>query len=266
MKNAEGNTGSALAARAQRVESRALAKGLALLEILATGEPRALRHLAAAIKLGKPSTLRLLRTLEATGFVVRNAEGNYLISRPWAQPESKDRIRRLMAAATPEMTSLNADLAETVSLAALMDDHIRVVDTLESPKQIRMSNYRNRILPPYASSLGKAIAAFQSPEQLQVLLHVYGIYATTEKTITDPVAIREELERVRQRGWASEYEESVQGGCCFGVPIRCDGEPVGAAISVSLPISRLTPALEQRIPAMLLEAACRIASRVQAAE
>ena len=48
------------------------------------------------------------------------------------------------------------------TLAALFEDHIRVVQTLESSREIRMSNHLLRILSPYGSSLGKAIAAHQS--------------------------------------------------------------------------------------------------------
>jgi len=153
-------------------------------------------------------------------------------------------------------------MAETVSLAALSEDHIRVIHVLESPRHIRLSNYEGRILPPYASSLGKAIAAYQTPEHLQTLLQVYGIYPFTERTITEPLLIREELERVRERGYACEYEETVPGGCCFGAPIMVPGEPVRASVSVSLPKDRLTDKLEQAIPEFVLEAAAQIARKV----
>ena len=171
--------------------------------------------------------------------------------------------RDLIAAAEPEMARLNAELAETVSLAALFDDHIRVIHTLESTRQIKMSNYLNRILPPNASSLGKAIAAHQPPEIVQRLLQVFGIYQFTEKTITEPVVLKEEFERIRELGYSMEYEETVSGGCCIGAPIQVPGHPVTAAISVSLPTARYTERLETALPEMVREAARRIAAGIE---
>jgi DNA-binding IclR family transcriptional regulator len=244
------------------MESRALAKGLQIVEVLSnSAQPLALTDIARSIALGKASTLRLLQTLLASGYVRQSDSGSYALNRNWMKSYTQEWLETLLAAAGPDMESLNAEFAETVTLAMLMDDHIRVVATLESPRHIRMSNYKNRILAPYASSLGKAIAAHLPADQLQNLIQVYGIYATTDKTITDPGMIRREMERTRTRGFASEYEETVRGGCCFGAPISDDGK-VLAAISLSLPADRLTPELEERIPAFLCQAANSVSRRM----
>lgn len=243
-----------------KVESRALAKGLLLLESLAVeNRPLSLRELAPIAGLGKPSTLRLLQTLVVTGFATKNENGDYCLNRRWVPSSTEDWLRRLRTCAQAPLARLNADLAETVSLAALLEDHVRVIEVLESPQHIRLSNYRDRILPPYASSLGKAIAAYQTPETLQRLLDVYGVYRHTEKTHTEPLLIRQDLAQVLERGWAAEVEETVPGGCCFGVPIRIPGEPVRAAISAALPTIRLTPHLEKALPKALTETAQSIA-------
>jgi len=248
----------------QKVVSRALAKGLEMLQLLSDDRPRSLTELCAAIGLGKASTLRLLQTLVSTGFVSREPGGVYS-ARGIRAVDSADRsfVAALMEAAEEDIQVLNSDLAETVSMAVLRDDHIRVVRTLESPQHIRMSNYPDRILAPYASSLGKAISAWQSPERLQTLLQVYGIYRTTDKTITDPILIREEMARIRERGYAREYEETVPGGCCFGAPVSAKGQPVMAAISISMPSSRLTPKMEKAAPELLLKAAARVSRKLE---
>lgn len=246
-----------------KLESRALAKGLVLLQTLSRKSPASLATLAASVELGKASTLRLLHTLETTGFVFRDEAGNYSAApRHYGAAESLQ-VSVLIAAAREEMERLNTDLAETVSLAVLRDDHIRVVYTLESPQHIRLSNHLNRILPPYASSLGKAISAWQTPETLHLLLQAYGIYRTTGNTITDPILIREEMARIRERGYSREYEETVPGGCCFGAPIRVRSRPVTASISVSMPAARLSPQSEKLIPDALRKAASRISRKLE---
>lgn len=248
----------------ERLKSRALAKGLEMLERLAQcSHPLGLAELAHMVGLGKPSAFRLLQTLVATGYVRQREDSVYELNRVWVPALTQDWQLRLVSAARPEMEALGMELAETVTLAVLMVDHIRVVETRESSQHIRMSNYPNRILPPYASSLGKAIAAFQPPERLQQLFQVYGIYATTENTITDPAAIRQELAGVRERGFSREFEETVKGGCCFAAPIAEKNGAVEAAISVSLPTARLTPALEKRIPSLVMATAHRIEKRMR---
>jgi IclR family acetate operon transcriptional repressor len=246
------------------MENRGLAKGSQMIEALAVANsPLSLGQLATIAGLGKASALRLLSTLTATGFARRDPAGPYLPARRF-EPQSASllRVERLRAAAKPELARLNQDLAETVTLAALFEDHIRVVDFIESPRQIRLSTYQNRILPPYASSLGKAIAAFLPPAAFQELLHVYGVYPFTPRTIVDPVQLRAEMERTRSRGYSFEYEESVPGGCCFGAPIRMGSDPVQAAVSVSMPTSRFNDKLEKTISRLVIEMARRISKRL----
>lgn len=245
------------------VSSRALAKGLEILDILgAVSHAMALGDISAAAKLGKPSTFRLLQTLRALSYVQQDEHGSYLRGARLPGDSSHSWVPVLVMAAAEHMARLNADLGETVSLAALMEDHIRVVHTLESPQNIRMSNYPNRILPPYASSLGKSITSCQSSEHAQVLIQVYGLYEFTPRTLTQPMQIREDMERTRERGFACEMEETVLGGCCFGAPIHERGGVVRAAISISLPNSRLTSENQKAIPEHVMRAASRISKQM----
>lgn len=257
-KNGRGKSESGMA---QKTESRALAKGLILLDYL--GEKRApmsLGELADVAGLGKPSTLRILNTLQMMGWLVRDADDGYCLDREWPSASRQSWLRRLTAAALPEMRRLNADFAETVTLASLFDDHIRVLEVLDSPQVIRMANYKGRILPPYASSLGKAIASFQSPQTIAVLMQIYGTYRFTENTVTDPRAIQKELAAIRERGFSCDNQETVVGGVCFGAPVRSADGGVAAAISLSTPKQRLGADAQEIIPKVLMEAAREISS------
>jgi len=117
-----------------------------------------------------------------------------------------------------------------------------VIAVVESSQPIRMSNIAGHILPPNASSLGKAIAAFQSEERRERLLRSYGLYRFTEHTITDRTELDQEFARAREQRFKTDLEESVSDGYSFGVPILGSAEDVGAAISVSLPKMRVLDA------------------------
>ena len=232
--------------------SRSLVKGLQLLEIsAAAGEPMPLRDLAAAVGLGKASTLRLLRTLHSTGYLLRDQNENYYSGRGWPFPHQNHLLRLLRESAAPILAGLTAEFGETVALAFLFDDVIRVVDVIESTHHIRMSNYKGRVIQPYASSLGKSITAFQPPEIAQRLLHTYGIFGLTPHTLTDFRAIQEDFADVRERGYAWDREETVPGGTCVGAPIRMPDGRVMGALSISMPKDRFTEELQQLLPARI---------------
>ena len=244
--------------------SRALDKGLSILEMLsAAREPAGLTAIAARVKLGKASALRLLRTLEVRGYIRREGDHGYLLGGSWPSRERETCLSALREIAPPVMERLNSQFGETVALAFLFGDVIRVIEVRESLHHIRMSNYPGRILQPYASSLGKAISAFQTPQTVQRLLEVYGIYRLTPDTICDPAAIREELGRVRKRGYSTDRAETVAGGHCFGAPIYAGPASVVAAISLSLPGVRLTPQIEEILPRTIVRAARDISAELK---
>ena len=252
------NPAAAAKSDSPETPSRALSKGIEIVELISDADaPVSLRAIAEEIGLGKPSTLRLLQTLVSAGVVDTKGDGNYFPRRRFTTPRGATWVDEVILAAREDMERLSAELAEAVTLAALYEDHIRVVSTIESRSEIRMSNYLSRILSPYASSLGKAIAAHQTPDHFHQLLQVYGVYRFTSRTITEPGMIREEMARTRERGYSEEFEETVAGGCCFGAPIRVD-DRVRSAVSISLPVSRFTPAHESTLGECVKAAAQRI--------
>jgi DNA-binding IclR family transcriptional regulator len=247
-------------------ESRSLAKGLQIVESLsARPNPMSLRDIAAASGLGKASALRLLRTLQAAGYIQRDANDNYFIEHAWPSLKQHERLNTLRQFAAPFLARLNAELGETVALAFLFDDVIRVVEVMEGTHHIRMSNYRGGILQPFASSLGKSITAYQSPELAQRLLYTYGIFSLTPNTLTDFRAIQDELTSVKQRGFAWDREETVPGGTCCGAPIICQNGEVYSAVSMSMPKARFTKQIEELLPGMLKEYAADIAKAIKKA-
>jgi DNA-binding IclR family transcriptional regulator len=247
-------------------QTRALAKGLLLLERLAeTQSPMSLKQLSADIDLGKASALRLLRTLESAGYISRDpATDLYILEAEWPDSGRREQLRRLRDIALPHMRELNSHYGETVALAYLFADQIRVVEVIESTQHIRMSNYKGRVLQPYASSLGKAIAAFQTPAEIQALIHTYGIYALTPKSLTDYRKIQEDLAGVRERGFAWDNEETAEGGTCCGAPISARNGQVVASLSISMPSARFTAQLRQVLPPLVKEC-CQKISQVLAA-
>jgi IclR family acetate operon transcriptional repressor len=180
-----------------------------------------------------------LRTLEAADCLVAAGAGEYRLAPGIYSVVPTLWLARLLRVATVRMQELNATLRETVSMAALFDNRVEVVAVIESPQIIKMSNVVGHILPPNASSLGKVIVAFQGTEQREKLMRSYGCWRFTERTITDPAKLQQEFSRVQADKYATDREESVPDGICFGVPVFNAAGEVNVALSSSLPKMRV---------------------------
>lgn len=239
--------------------------GLRILNHLrAEGRAMTLAELADYARAGRPSILRLLRTLEHLGYIVRNDNKEYRIDVAWPSIGTQDRLSIVRKIAHPLCQELHSACGETVSMACLFDDHIRVVDVLESPQHIRMSNFQGRILQPYASSLGKAIAAFQETSLQEKLLSVYGIYPLTKNTLVDRQAIQAEYAMVRERGYAEDREETIEGGFCIAAPVVAPEGRVTTSVSVSMPRFRMSADLTEKLPASVKATAHKISAALAA--
>jgi IclR family acetate operon transcriptional repressor len=249
--------------REDKYFSKAIGKALDIIDILRSSvQPLSLNELTLRIELAKSSVFRILHTLEVSGYIERDSNGRYSVAadlQAWAPSQLRT---ALVDAARPALKDLNREFRETVSLAMRFENRIEVVATFESQHLIRMGNTVGRIVPPHASSLGKAIAAFQPEDVRERLVRSYGIHRFTDRTVTDEVELKREFERVRSRGYSTDQEESVLEGCCFGVPVLGAHGDAIAAISISSPKMRIrNEQLQKRQVAAIRRAADGVASQ-----
>jgi DNA-binding IclR family transcriptional regulator len=222
----------------ERYLSKAIGHALKILEIFnQSTEPLSLSGITRQIGLPKSSVFRVLRTLEAAGYIERSGGDRYTLSPVMAAQIPNGLAHKLVQVASPFVRELNRELRETISVAYLFENHIEVVLTIPSPQKMQMSNVLGGIIPPHASSLGKCIVAYQPESRRDRLLSTYGITRFTPKTIVDEVQINKEYRMVRERGYSTDIEETAVGGYCFAGPVR-EGTKVIGAISISVPKMR----------------------------
>ena len=81
----------------------------------------------------------------------------------------------------------------------------------------------------HATALGKIIMAGMDPQTFQRALERSGLRKSTGRTITDLPTLEKNLQLIRARGFAVDREESAEGACCIGCPLRnCTGAVIGA--------------------------------------
>jgi DNA-binding IclR family transcriptional regulator len=227
-----------------------------LLEVLARADrPLTLTELHRAVNYPKSSLYMLLRTLVSRGWVeVDPARGSYRIGvRALLVGTSYLDHDPVVRVAARTMEHLRRAVDETVHLARLDGSDVVYLASRESEHHLRVVSRVGRRLPAHATSLGKALLAERSPEEVEALLPDR-LVAVTADTVTDRAALRDQLARFRAQGYAHEREENTPGLGCFAValPYRT---PVIDALSCSAPIARLTTEHEREIVTELLDAA-----------
>src|SRR3984893_5755554 len=112
---------------------------------------------------------------------------------------------------------------------------------MKSPHEFRFSSRVGTRRSLHVTALSKACAAFLPSEPRENILSMITFQPATPRTIMNLVQFRQELERIRRQGYAVDDEEAVQGARCVSAPIlNSDGEPI-AAVSVSGPVTRVSP-------------------------
>jgi IclR family pca regulon transcriptional regulator len=113
--------------------------------------------------------------------------------------------------------------------------------------------------PAYATSMGRVLLAGLGEPELDTFLASAELRPLTPETVTDVTALRAELARARDQGWAIVDQELEGGLRSVAAPIRSPDGRVVAAINLSTHASRRTLAeIRQALLPPLLETAARI--------
>jgi IclR family acetate operon transcriptional repressor len=221
---------------------QAVARAFALLEALADRDEAGLVELARAVSLHPSTTHRLLASLIDCGYATQSpTNGRYRLGRKVLElaSGSKARDARLRAVARPHLEAIRAAVDESANLVALDGLSAIYLDQVESRRAVRLFAEPGRRVPAHTSGAGKAMLAFQDDALLAKLFATEPFEQVTPHTITGAAKLREELDRVRRRGYALDNEEHEEGVSCLGAPIFDEGGMVHAALSVSAPSARL---------------------------
>jgi len=155
--------------------------------------------------------------------------------------------------ALPVMVDLLSDTRETISLY-LRDGFERVcVERLESPQNVRIVARLGLRLPLHAGSAGKVMLAYLSPAEQEEVFMNRDLQVFTDRTITDKVLLRKELELIRSRGYAFSHGEWIADASGVAAPIFNGGELIGA-ITISGPSQRFSAELIETYARLVVQA------------
>jgi IclR family acetate operon transcriptional repressor len=193
---------------------------------------------------------RLLRTLATREYVVRDSR-----TRRYALGPA---FRRLASTglqmpdwpkiATPLLQELVEISGETANLAVLERNRAVYEAQAQPARMVRMFTELGNRVPLHCTGCGKVLLAYQPESVIASIIAETGLPRHTATTITDLGHLQQELELIRQQGYAVDNGEQEEGVRCLAVPVYGTQGKVVAAVSISGPSSRLD---SRRIPTLL---------------
>lgn len=235
----------------------------ALRILLLLGERRSIRLTDVSEYLGVASSTahRLLAMLQYRGFV-RQAEGSRtyepgpaLTSIAFAVIRQVDVRARLH----PVLERLSASLGETVHLSRLDGSTVTFVDSVESPRAVRVGSRLGTTMPAHCTSSGKALLSMVDDDAIRQLYPDERLVGLTPRSITKRTVLLRQVAETRKRGFSTSLEESEDGVASVAVPL---GEYGGAryALNVSTPRGRMNDLVRTEIADALLKVGDEVAA------
>jgi DNA-binding IclR family transcriptional regulator len=250
------------AQRGDRPDSDAVGKALRLLCLL--GEhPDGVGVSRLARDAGYPvsTTHRLLTSLQRDGFVRSDRESRrYSLGlRMFELGQRVSQARGFTGVALPVMQDVTARTGEPTLMSVLDGRHQLYVHHVQGPHRIRVIGEPAKHGPLHCTSMGKCLIAFASDEVRAELVDDIELTPLGPNTITDRARFREEIQRVREQGYAVSDEEHEAGVRAVGVPVVGPQGIALASLSTPAPAYRMTMEELTRFLPCLLDAAGQLA-------
>ncbi len=230
-----------------------VARAIALLDAVAESDGGArVNELARRIGVNPSTASRLLGTLEAGGLVEREPDGPYrlglklvaLSDRVLGQLDVRDRAR-------PWLTWLVQETGETATLSVPGGGEAITVDFVPSPSSVVSLARLGRPSVAHAPAAGKVMLAFGPSRDLGQR----ELTAFTERTITDPGALADELDGVRSAGVAEAVGEREPDLNALAAPVIGRGGELVAILGLQGPAARLPASTRRSLRDPLTKAA-----------
>jgi DNA-binding IclR family transcriptional regulator len=230
---------------------KAVMRCLKILDMAAASDhPLSINEVCGAQKLNINMAFRMLSSLVASGFMVKDeTTGLYAVSLKALQLSRNALLSLEIRKLTMPYLELlwNQYPRANINMAVYHEGDILVVDRIDSQDIPRTYFTPGKTVPFHCTGLGKILTCELSEPDLDALIAQKGLKSFTGKTITRAGILKKELARVRADELARDREEYLLKDNCNAVPIRNNDGKIIAAISIS--------AFESYMPAEEIEAA-----------
>lgn len=243
---------------------QSLDRAIDILYVFTKEEPRLTAdQIARKANLPRGSIYRYINALMENGLIERNEENNkfqlgYKLLYFQSVIHYSNEIENI---ALPYLRKIHEATGETVQLTVYRNGMALPIVSIESTAAVRVAPSIGMYFKLYAGANGKSILAFRPQGEIEQIIQK-GLEHYTEFTITDPVRLREELEKVRSGKYAYSSQEMNLGAWGIAAPVL-DARGISiASIGVSGPVFKMTDGMRDDIKKMVINTASEISQKI----
>ncbi len=195
-----------------------------------------LDEICEALKMPKTSAYDIVVTLAETGMihVAKGQRQVYTIGlTAYRIGISYTNHMDVLATLEPELKVFAREIGKTVFYGVLAGHEVVYLCKSEPENPIITTATVGSKNPVYCTSLGKAILAYVDADTRQKIMDRIHFRQKTPRTILSREALSEELEKVREKGYALDAREVEDHMECVGAPVFDQEGRVLGAISAS---------------------------------
>jgi DNA-binding IclR family transcriptional regulator len=239
-------------------------RALRVLAMLARQRTVRLVDASRELNVARSTAHRLMRMLQHHGLAMQDHGSRTYVAGPTLIELGLSAVRQvdIRAVARPCLEDLVREVEETAHLAILSDTNCLFIDSVESPRALRIGGRTGVSLPAHSTAAGKAVLAELDAAELEALYRNLPLTGVTPRTHTSRTALEADLAAVRKLGYATNFEESEAGVTAIAAAIRPRSSRALGAVTLSLPTSRFTPASVKPLAARVCHAAAEISRRL----
>jgi len=243
---------------------RAVERTVDILDAFTLDQPAmTIEQIMRKTRLPRATVYRLLYTLERRGLIRYDRETlEYRLGFHFLQYSNiVASSLNLVKEAEEVLADIHVKTRQTVLMSVLEDGEMVYVFKREIPTGLKFSSSVGERRPLSYGALGRVLLAFQPEERIaEMLSRTFPQY--TPQTVTDPAAIRQQLERIRKERVFHEAEQTILGVTAIAAPVfGSDGRAI-AAIGLVFPSAQMTDDQKREAADMIRGAARVISERI----
>lgn len=196
--------------------------------------------LIEALGLAKPTIHRLLQTAEAEGFLQRDLDGRsygpgHRLRLLSVNTMSSEHLRTARLAI---LRSVAETVGETCNLAIPDREGMIYLDRVETKWPLRIQLPVGTQVPFHCTASGKMYLSTLRQRKLDGFLSAGHLQPQTERSLTDPKALRSEIRRISENSYSTDDEEFMTGMTALAVPVQDGQGRLVGTLSVHAPTQR----------------------------
>lgn len=218
-------------------------------------------EIAQIVDMDKAQVHRYLTSLRAEGFAVLNSTTHRYSMGVRALQIASAFVKQfdLPTIATPFLRKLRDASGETACLATRVANHRVHLIQAESHHEIYHQFPMSTSLPIHCGAAGQCLLAFSNNDLEVDRILDGGLEKLTPSTITDPVVLRQVINEVKERGYATSLGQRVPGSRSIAAPVWSWRGDLFALV-VSGPSLRFTKRLADNLVPLVTELAGSLSS------